>query len=281
MQREVEAYLKLARIYLDNGYNLYLVGGTVRDFLLNKPLGDMDLVSDATPDETKKFLPDVDMTFAKYGSLRYEVDEVKLEITTLRKESKYKDNRHPGKVVFVKDLKTDYHRRDFTINGMYLDYHFKLIDFVGGKSDLDNKVIKMIGKPAKRIKEDPLRILRAIRFSLLLGFTIDPKLSKILKKNAKLLTKLNKEKVKELKIEEYHIIHEGDKVDGLFKVLETPGHTNCSVLYVIDDIMFSGDTLFKNSVGRTDLYSGSSFELIKSISIIINFTKKYTTSFSF
>ena len=197
MQKEVEAYLKLARVYLDHGYNLYLVGGTVRDFLLNKPLGDMDLVSDATPSETKAFLPDVDMTFAKYGSLRYVVDEVKFEITTLRKEARYLDSRHPGKIKFVKDLKVDYKRRDFTINGMYLDYHFKLIDYVGGKQDLDNKLIKVIGSPAKRLKEDPLRILRAIRFSLLLNFKIEDNLSKSMIKYSKLLTKLNNDKVKE------------------------------------------------------------------------------------
>ena len=195
MSPEVKEFQRLVSIFKQHGYILYLVGGTVRDLLLGLPLTDMDCVTDATPEEMKVFLPGADFTFAKMGSIRCKDEGVKFDITTLRKEKGYTDSRHPNEVIFVKDLRIDVLRRDFTINGMYMDEHFILYDYVNGEKDINKKIIRMIGDPDKRIKEDPLRIIRAIRFALQLNFEIDKKLEKSIIKNIELLKLLKKEKI--------------------------------------------------------------------------------------
>ena len=195
MLDKTNAFLGLHKVFNEHGYQLYLVGGTVRDLLLNIPLTDMDVVTDATPEQMKEFI-EGDYTFSKMGSIKTTYQNVKFDITTLRKEKHYKDYRHPADVIFVKDLKTDHYRRDFTINAMYMDNHFKVIDFESGVGDLNNKVIRMVGNPIKRLKEDPLRILRAIRFALAFNFSIDSELEKALIKSVHLLDKLSKDKIK-------------------------------------------------------------------------------------
>lgn len=196
-KNKINSFLMLAKLFNKNGYRLYLVGGTVRDFLLNKDLTDMDVVTDATPEQVKTFFMEKsDFTFAKFGAMTLYFDDVKFDVTTLRKERSYIDSRHPSKIKFVKSPKKDFLRRDFTINGMYLDEKFLLLDYCKGKKDLENKTIKMIGNPNKRIKEDPLRILRALRFALTLSFHLDEKLKKAIANNVKLLEKINVEKIK-------------------------------------------------------------------------------------
>ena len=196
-RKEIDTYLKLAKVFKNKGFNLYLVGGTVRDFLLKEDLKDMDLVTDATPEQMIPFLKGCDTTFKKFGYIKYVLDGVKFDITTLRIEGAYKDSRHPSKIKYVTSLKKDYVRRDFTINGMYLDSYFILYDYCHGQDDLKNKVIRFIGKPSKRIKEDPLRIIRAVRFALMYGFSFESKTEEAMKKYSYLLAKLNKEKIKE------------------------------------------------------------------------------------
>ena len=185
-----QVFLKLAKLFLDNGYNLYMVGGTSRDYLLNKEILDFDFATDATQDEMKSFL-DVNSSFSSLGSMSIKFDGVKVDITTLRKEDEYDDSRHPSKVEFVKDTSIDYLRRDFTINAIYIDSNGIVIDHTSGLSDLKNKVIKMIGNPEIRFKEDPLRILRAIRFSFTLGFNLDKDIVDAIENNKSLLKKLN------------------------------------------------------------------------------------------
>lgn len=188
---------ELKKIYAQYGHRLYIVGGTVRDLLLSLPYTDEDFVTDATPSESREFLGKVDYTFAKYGSIRVVVDGRKCDITTLREEGAYNDHRHPAFIRFVRETEKDYVRRDFTINGMYLDEEYGLIDHCGGKADLDNKLIRFIGDPEKRIKEDPLRIIRAERFAKKLGFSIEEKTKKAIDEYRYLLSELNPEKIKE------------------------------------------------------------------------------------
>ena len=195
MEKNVEEFLRLVSKFKQHGYILYLVGGTVRDYLLGLKLTDMDCVTDATPEEMKLFLPGADYTFAKMGSIRFKSEDIKFDITTLREETGYKDSRHPTDVKFVKDLKIDVKRRDFTVNAMYMDENFKVIDYVNGEKDIKKKVLRMVGDPNKRIKEDPLRIVRAVRFALQLNFEIDPHLEKAMIKNQDLLKLLRKEKI--------------------------------------------------------------------------------------
>lgn len=197
MDQLLKEYQELSNLFENNGYKLYLVGGTVRDFLLNIPLTDMDAVTDATPDQMRSFLPSADYTFAKYGSIVLRLNKkVKFDITTLREEKSYEDSRHPGEIVFVKDLAIDVKRRDFTINALYLDKELNVIDYVDGQKDLNNKILRMIGDPFKRLKEDPLRIFRAIRFASMYSLVIDDKLDSAIKECAFCVRNLNIEKIK-------------------------------------------------------------------------------------
>ncbi len=226
MNTKSNAFVELAKVFSTHGYRLYLVGGTVRDILLGLPLTDMDAVTDATPDEMKGFL-NGDYTFAKMGSIKVKFLDVKFDITTLRKERGYKDHRHPREVIFVKDLKTDHIRRDFTINAMYMDEHFMLYDFENGQEDLNNRILRMVGNPKKRLKEDPLRIIRCLRFSLTYQLEIEPSLKNALMSSINFLNELSKDKIKmelkkinESQKEEMFELFEKYSIKHLLDVLE-------------------------------------------------------------
>ena len=196
MDEKLLDYLSLNKLFEENGFSLYLVGGTVRDYLLNLPLDDMDVVTDATPEDIKKFLPDASFTFACFGSVSYKINKkVKFDITTLREEKGYEDGRHPDKIHFVKDLSIDVKRRDFTVNALYMNSKFEVIDYVDGEKDLSNHTLRMVGNPDLRIKEDPLRIIRALRFSIDYKLSIDKELDLAIRNNISLLEKLNIEKI--------------------------------------------------------------------------------------
>lgn len=189
-----EIFDSLKKIFNDNGFRLYMIGSTSRDYLLNKEIADYDFVSDATPKEVSKFI-DVDTTFSKYGITNFHFKGIKIDLATLRKETNYEDYRHPSKIEFIKDINIDYLRRDFTINAIYIDENYQIIDPSKGVIDLKNKVLKMIGDPYKRIKEDPLRILRAKRFEFEYNLTIEETLKKALEENEYLLKELNPDKI--------------------------------------------------------------------------------------
>ena len=197
MDYKLEAFIKFADLFESHGYHLYLVGGSVRDYLLGIPLTDMDVVTDATPDQEKTFLEGGEYTFEKYGSIRFTFDGVKFDLTTLRKETGYQDSRHPSEVVFTDKLEDDVYRRDITINALYLSKDLKVIDFVDGQKDLKNKIIRMIGDSDKRFLEDPLRILRVLRFKIDFGFEIEKNTYESLENNISLVDLLNPEKVKQ------------------------------------------------------------------------------------
>lgn len=192
----ITAFQNLAQLFASHHYKLYLVGGTVRDYLLGLPLTDLDTASEATPEEILSFLK-ADATFQRFGYLRYVTkDGIKFDITTLREEGAYLDNRHPSRVTFIKDIAKDYVRRDFTINALYMDADLTIYDFCHGQEDLINRHLKVIGNPNLRIKEDPLRILRAIRFSLMYDLKIDESLKRAMLANRSLLNKLTNDKIK-------------------------------------------------------------------------------------
>lgn len=197
MISKLDIFQQLATLFKDNGFALFLVGGTVRDYLLKVELTDMDAVTDAIPEEMHKFLKDANYTFERFGSVSIKVDGVKFDITTMREEKAYSDSRHPGEISFVKDLSKDVIRRDFTINAMYMDNQYKVIDYVGGEQDLKQHILRMIGKPENRLREDPLRIIRALRFKLDYDLEIEPLLDKAIKANIGLLKELNLEKIKQ------------------------------------------------------------------------------------
>ena len=195
MDNKIQTFIDLADIYESHGYHLYLVGGTVRDYLLNIPLTDTDAVTDATPEQQKEFIEKADYTFSKYGSIKVVFQNIKFDVTTLRKESGYVDSRHPNQVVYTDKLEEDVTRRDITINALYLSKDLKVVDLVNGQKDIKDKVIRIIGDPDIRFKEDPLRIIRLLRFKFDLGFEIEDKTLKSLQNNASLIYLLNKDKV--------------------------------------------------------------------------------------
>ena len=205
---KIKEFQLLADLFKSHGYNLYLVGGTVRDYLLGLSLTDMDAVTDATPIQVVSFLPNCDTTFAHLGSLKYKTENgLKFDITTLREESSYLDSRHPSQITFVKDLKLDYKRRDFTINAMYMDANLNVIDYCNGQEDLKRHLLRVVGDPDKRLKEDPLRILRAIRFHLVYKMILDERLEEAMRDRFYLLNNITDAKIQsELdKINQYDV----------------------------------------------------------------------------
>ena len=188
-------FLKYAEIFANNGYSLYMVGGSTRDYLLNLPVRDLDFVTDATPEEVQRLLPEANARFAKYGVMSIKDEEGPIDIVTFRAEMGYEDSRHPNRVVFVKDMYLDSCRRDFTINALYIDAHGNVYDFHGGLKDLRDNVIRFVGEPNKRVREDPLRILRARRFANRLHFEIAQSTEKAIEDGEPLLDKINPEKV--------------------------------------------------------------------------------------
>lgn len=158
------------------GFEAYPVGGCVRDMLLSTLPHDWDLCTSAQPEEMKhvfSMFRTLD-TGIRHGTVSVLLHGMQLEITTFRTDGEYADHRHPESVSFTRNLREDLSRRDFTVNAMAMDIkNDRVIDLFGGKEDLENKVIRCVGEPEKRFEEDALRILRAMRFSARLGFTIE------------------------------------------------------------------------------------------------------------
>lgn len=156
------------------GFNAFIVGGFVRDSVMNMNSYDVDICTNALPKDVKEIF-NINKESNLYGSINFSINNYNFDITTFRKEKNYK-KRRPTEVEFIKDLKEDLNRRDFTMNSLCLDKNSNLIDYLDGKSDILNKQIKLIGDNI-RLKEDPLRILRAIRFSTIYDFEIDDSLN--------------------------------------------------------------------------------------------------------
>lgn len=170
-----DAVLHAIRQLNDAGYEAYTVGGCVRDSLMGCTPEDWDITTSATPDEMQTVFRDYRCiaTGLRHGTLTVMVEDVPLEITTYRVDGDYSDGRHPDAVIFTRSLAEDLCRRDFTINAMAYHPVLGLVDFYGGQEDIMNGVIRCVGDAKRRFCEDALRILRALRFASVLGFTID------------------------------------------------------------------------------------------------------------
>ncbi len=189
--------LKLINKIEDAGFEAYIVGGYVRDYILGCKSQDVDICTSATPKELKEIFNDVVLPNEKYGSITVIFNKIRFEITTFRKDIKYKDNRIPIKIKYIKSLIEDLKRRDFTINTICINKNGEIIDLLNGQKDLEQKLIKMVGNPKTKLKEDSLRILRAIRFATILNFKIDDNLKKYITKHGHLLKKLSYHRKKE------------------------------------------------------------------------------------
>lgn len=194
MQLSSEVKFVLNRLN-EAGYEAYLVGGSVRDFLLNKHNKDIDITTNAIPEEVKRIFVDFPVidTGIKHGTVTILYKNLPIEITTYRIDGEYQDSRHPKEVKFTSSLKEDLSRRDFTINAMA--YNNELIDYYGGRDDLKNKMLRAVGNPNKRFEEDALRILRGLRFASNLGFSIEEKTILAMRENKLLLKNISSERI--------------------------------------------------------------------------------------
>lgn len=182
---------------ISNGYEAYAVGGCIRDSILNKEPKDWDITTQAKPEEVIKLFDKVILTGIKHGTVTVVVNREGYEVTTYRTDGEYEDNRHPKEVKFVSCLKDDLARRDFTINAMAYNEKDGLIDYFNGIKDLNNKVINTVGDPKKRFSEDALRMLRAIRFSAQLNFSISSNVLIAIKEFSSNLRNISKERIRE------------------------------------------------------------------------------------
>jgi len=192
-----EKAIEILNILNDNGYESYVVGGYPRDKVLGYKTSDIDICTSATPKEILGLFDNVKISDVQYGSVVIAYKGYKYDVTTFRKEIKYEDNRRPIKIKYIKNIKKDLLRRDFTINTLCIDKEGNIIDILGIREDLDNRLLKTVGNPKYRIKEDTLRILRCIRFATILDFNIDKKTSHYLSKYSYLLKKLSMNRKKE------------------------------------------------------------------------------------
>lgn len=181
----------------NNGYEAYIVGGCVRDSILNKQPKDWDITTNAKPEEVIKLFDKVVLTGLKHGTVTVVLNNEGYEVTTYRTDGEYEDNRHPKEVRFVSSLKEDLARRDFTINAMAFNEKTGLVDYFHGVRDLHEKIIKTVGAPEERFNEDALRMLRAVRFSAQLDFNIDKTLLGAIKKLSINIKNISKERIRE------------------------------------------------------------------------------------
>ncbi len=181
----------------ESGYEAYLVGGCVRDSLLGGAPGDWDVATSAEPEETKRALSGfrVIETGLKHGTVTVLSDGMPVEVTTFRVDGDYSDGRHPDRVSFTKSLAEDLSRRDFTVNALAYSAAQGVVDLFGGLEDLAQKRIRCVGDPDLRFAEDGLRILRALRFSSVLGFSVEAGTAESLVKNRALLDCIARERI--------------------------------------------------------------------------------------
>ncbi|MCC8013832.1 MAG: CCA tRNA nucleotidyltransferase [Eubacterium sp.] len=177
------------------GFEGFVVGGCVRDFLMGLDPHDYDITTNALPLDIKKIFPRTVDTGIKHGTVTVLVGKRSYEVTTYRVDGEYKDGRHPEEVVFVQDIEKDLSRRDFCMNAIAYSPKEGYIDPFGGRDDIKSGIIKGVGDPNLRFNEDALRMLRAVRFSAQLGFKIEDNTYEALKKNAELIKNVSMERV--------------------------------------------------------------------------------------
>lgn len=189
--------LKVLEEIVNHGYEAYIVGGFVRDYLLGNKSNDIDIATNATPKELREIFKEDSVSGDDYGSVTVIFKNIRFEITTFREEIGYVDNRRPAEIRYIDSLEKDLVRRDFTINAICIDSKGDIIDLLNGRSDLDKRIIKTIGDARKKFEEDALRILRAVRFATILNFDLDEEVVNAIKEFKYLIKNLSYQRKKE------------------------------------------------------------------------------------
>jgi len=211
-----QAAVEIVRTLRHRGYQAYLVGGCVRDLLLGREPADYDVATDATPDQVMSIFPETYAVGAQFGVVLVPVDQFGswqstdsrnskletrncIEVATFRNDGLYSDGRHPDQVSYTKSPEEDVRRRDFTINGLLLDplNHDQVLDFVGGRDDLKAGIVRTIGDPERRFREDKLRMLRAVRFAARFEYSIDQRTMEAIRKLAREIAQVSRERVRD------------------------------------------------------------------------------------
>ena len=188
---------EIAQRLRERGHIAYFAGGSVRDMVRGLPAKDFDIATDATPDIVQKIFPRTYAVGAHFGVVVVVENEVNFEVATFRSDGAYLDHRHPVDVKFSSP-EEDAKRRDFTINGMFFDPEKnEVIDFVGGRADIEKKIVRAIGDPAARFSEDRLRMLRAVRFATVLDYKIDNQTWDALVASAESINEISAERIRE------------------------------------------------------------------------------------
>ncbi|MDO4940096.1 MAG: hypothetical protein Q4E33_00205 [Erysipelotrichaceae bacterium] len=265
--------IKEALTILNNkGYEAFLVGGAVRNYMLHKKVTDYDITTNADPNAIK-------MCFSNYqqydigkdlGTIIVLIDKVKIDITPYRKEGVYTNHRRPNKIEYASNLKQDLKRRDFTINALCMNKDEEIVDYFNGIKDLENKSIKAIGNPDTRFNEDGLRILRALRFKAKLNFKIEDKTNKAIYRNKDLLKYISNERKKDELLQildnksAFKLINEYHEIFNTFmsiEQIERKQNDFSNPLYSLAYILKDND---KNNL-KALKYSKAEIELISSL----------------
>ena len=181
----------------EQGFEAYIIGGYVRDYLLGKKTNDVDICTNAKPKDLLEIFSDTNITSNIYGTVKIITNEYNIDIATYRKDIKYNDKRKAIEIEYIDNLIEDIKRRDFTINTICMNKSGDIIDLIDGREDLNKRIIRCVGNIEQKITEDPLRILRTIRFATVLDFSIEANLYESIKRNAHLVENLPLERVKE------------------------------------------------------------------------------------
>jgi len=190
---------KAIKYLKSSGFEAYVVGGFVRNTLMGLPVSDIDICTNALPEEIGRVFTEFNVyeTGIKHGTVTVIIDKTPVEITTYRIDGEYKNHRKPDEVLFTTSIYEDLSRRDFTINAMAFDENQNILDLFDGREDLKNNIIRCVGNSEKRFEEDALRILRALRFSSVLGFDVEDTTKKAIFSKFKLLSFVSKERITE------------------------------------------------------------------------------------
>ena len=222
-----------------SGYKAYAVGGYPRDLYLKRDSMDIDICTNATPQQVMEIFDTKNTPGIQYGSMTVLYKNNRFEITTFRKEIKYENNRIPVKIEYIDDLLLDLKRRDFVMNTLCLDSNGRFLDLLGAKEDIDNKIINTVGSSKTKIREDSLRILRAIRFATVLNFKLSDSLKKSIKRYGKLLRKLSYHRKKE----ELDKIFSSKNAKYGIELLKELKLTNYLELYNLDKLVITSSSI--------------------------------------
>lgn len=261
-----ESSIKLLKEIEEHGFEAYIVGGFSRDRYIGRDTVDVDICTNATPKDLKNIFKDSMLPKEQYGSVTVIYRKIRFEITTFRKDIKYENNRLPIEIKYINELKDDLKRRDFIMNTLCINSSGEYVDLLNAKSDLDNRLIRAVGNAELKLKEDSLRILRAVRFATILDFELDINLKNSIVLNAPLLKGLSYYRKKEELDKIFSSINVERGIElllelGLDKYLEIPK---------LKDVVVTSSSLgIWAQLDVTDKYLFSKLELDS-----INLTKK-------